>query len=230
MQGELERAVEPLAGHPVRARFAGRTDAGVHASGQVAALAVPARWAAAELQRALNARLPAAIAVTAIAEAPAGFDPRRRALWRRYRYRVWNAEVRSPLLRRYAWHVRYTLDDATIQRAAALLRGEHDFAAFAAPLQPPAATSVRAMHDAAVIREGRLLEFEFRANAFLPHQVRRMVGALVELGRGRIGEAQIAAWLREPRPGTAGPAAPPEGLCLVDVAYAELRFEVDTTR
>jgi len=86
------------------------------------------------------------------------------------------------------------------------------------------------MHEAAVSREGWLLEFEFRANAFLPHQVRRMVGALVELGRGRIGEEQIAAWLREPRPGAAGPAAPPEGLCLVDVAYAELRFEVDTTR
>ncbi len=230
MQGELERAAEPLAGHPVRARLAGRTDAGVHASGQVAAIAVPARLAAAELQRALNARLPAAIAVTAVVEAPTGFDPRRRALWRRYRYRVWNAEVRSPLLRRSAWHVRYALDDATIQRAAALLQGEHDFAAFAAPLRQPGATTMRTMHEAAVSREGWLLEFEFRANAFLPHQVRRMVGALVELGRGRIGEEQIAAWLREPRPGAAGPAAPPEGLCLVDVAYAELRFEVDTTR
>jgi tRNA pseudouridine38-40 synthase len=225
VQGELERAAAPLAGHPVRARFAGRTDAGVHATGQVAALIVPARWTAAELQRALNARLPDSIAVVAIAEAPAGFDPRRWALWRRYRYQVWNAEVRSPLLRRSAWHVRYTLDDATIQRAVALLRGEHDFASFAAPLKQAGATSVRTMYEAAVSRKGRLLEFQFRANAFLPHQVRRTVGVLVELGRGTIGEEQVATWLREPRAGAAGPAAPPEGLCLVDVAYAELRFE-----
>jgi len=227
VQGELERAAEPLAGHPLRARFAGRTDAGVHASGQVAVLSLPARWTAVELQRALNARLPAAMAVTAIVEAPAGFDPRRRALWRRYRYLVWNAEVRSPLLRRSAWHVRYVLDDAALQRAAALLVGEHDFASFAAPLKRSGATSIRTMYDAAVSREGRLLEFEFRANAFLPHQVRRMVGALVELGKGKLREEQIASWLREPSPGAAGPAAPSEGLCLVDVAYAELHFAVD---
>lgn len=227
MQGELERAAEPLAGHPVRARFAGRTDAGVHAAGQVAAIELPVRWTAVELRRALNARLPEAIAVTAIAEAPAGFDPRRRAVWRRYRYRVWNAEVRSPLLRRSAWHVRYTLDDATMRRAAALLVGEHDFASFAAPQKQPRATSRRTMYEAIVTRKGRLLEFEFRANAFLPHQVRRTVGALVELGRGKLREEQFAAWLWQPRPGAAGPAAPPEGLCLVDVAYAELRFAVD---
>lgn len=224
VQGELEQAAEQLAGHPLRARFAGRTDAGVHASGQVAAIELPARWTCAELQRALNARLPAEIAVTAIVEAPAGFDPRRQALWRRYRYRVWNDDVRSPLLRRSTWHVRYALDDAAMQRAAALLVGEHDFASFAALLKQPGATSVRTMYEATVSHEDRLLEFEFRANAFLPHQVRRMVGALVELGRGRLSEQQIAAWLREPRPGAAGPAAPPEGLCLVDVGYAALRF------
>lgn len=221
----MEHAAEPLAGHPLRARFAGRTDAGVHATGQVAALDLPARWTAAELQRALNAWLPATIAVVAVTEAPTGFDPRRRALWRRYRYRVWNHDVRSPLLRRSAWHVRYALDDAAMRGAAALLVGEHDFASFAAPLKQPDATSVRTMHEAVVVRDGGLLRFEFRANAFLPHQVRRMVGALVELGRGKLSERQIAAWLHEPVSGTAGPAAPPEGLCLVDVAYAELRFD-----
>ncbi len=210
-------------------RFAGRTDAGVHAAGQVAAIEVPARWSAGTLQRALNARLPADIAVVAATEAPAGFDPRRRALWRRYRYQVWNAEFRSPLLRRSAWHVRHVLDDAAMQRAAALLVGEHDFASFAATLKQADATTLRMMHEAAVAREGRLLRLEFRANAFLPHQVRRMVGVLVELGRGRLCEQEIATWLHEPRPGAAGPAAPPEGLCLVDVAYAELRFEVGDT-
>ena len=225
VHGELEHAAEPLAGHPLRARFAGRTDAGVHATGQVAALALPARWTAAELQRALNARLPATIAVVAVTEAPAGFDPRRRALWRRYRYLVWNHAIRSPLLRRSAWHLQYALDDAAMRRAAAMLVGKHDFASFAAPLKQAAATSARTMHEATVFRDGGLLRFEFRANAFLPHQVRRTVGALVEVGRGGLGEAQIEAWLREPSPGTAGPSAPPEGLCLVDVGYAELRFD-----
>ncbi|HEY7294397.1 MAG TPA: tRNA pseudouridine(38-40) synthase TruA [Dehalococcoidia bacterium] len=225
IQGELERAAEPLAGSPVRAHFAGRTDAGVHAAGQVAAIVLPARWTTGELQRALNARLPNDIAVVAVTEAPAGFDLRREAFWRRYRYQIWNAEVRSPLLRRSAWHVRYALDDGAMRQAATLLVGRHDFASFAAPLQQPGAASVRTMYEVAVTREGRLLQFQFRANGFLPHQVRRMVGALVELGRGRLSELQFANWLWSPRTGVAGPAAPPHGLCLLDVAYAGLGFE-----
>jgi tRNA pseudouridine38-40 synthase len=159
----------------------------------------------------------------------AGFDPRRRARSRRYEYRVWNASVRSPLLRGRAWHVRYPLDDESLREAATLLVGEHDFAAFAGPLDPPGASTVRRVFAVAVERDGRLLRLEFGANAFLPHQVRRTVGALVQVGRGRLTVEQFAALLREALPGVAGPAAPPQGLCLMEVTYDGVRFDTGET-
>jgi tRNA pseudouridine38-40 synthase len=225
VQEELEQALLPLAPSPVRVSLAGRTDAGVHAAGQVASALLPARWSAEDLQRALNARLPQDLAVVAIAPVPDGFDPRRWALWRRYAYRIWNAQVRSPLRHGYSWHVRYRLDVPAMRDAAALLEGVHDFASFAGPLDPPERSTVREMHRVAVVQEGALIALEFEGNAFLPHQVRRTVGALVEVGRGRLDANQFRAWLNEPATGAAGPAAPPCGLCLVEVGYETLRFE-----
>lgn len=225
VQAELERALLPLADAPVRVALAGRTDAGVHATGQVAAATLPERWTAATVQRALNARLPADLAVAAVVAVPDGFDPRRQALWRWYEYGIWNAAVRSPLRRDRSWHVRYPLDVAAMRGAAVLLEGVHDFASFAGPLEPPGRSTVRVMRRVTVARQGAQVALEFEANAFLPHQVRRTVGALVEVGRGRLNAEQFGAWLAEPKTGAAGPAAPPHGLCLVMVAYEKLRFE-----
>jgi tRNA pseudouridine38-40 synthase len=226
IQAALEEAIERLTGARVRTAFAGRTDSGVHALGQVAAFDSEAGHAPAVWQRALNAHLPEDIAVRAVVEAAPGFDPRRHARSRTYRYQVWNAPVRSPLRRRDAWHVREPLDLATMQTAAAALVGEHDFASFGGSPGPGRSTW-RRMTRAAVCQNGPLVSLELTGNAFLPHQVRRTAGALVETGRGRLAVGAFSRWLAHPHANAAGPAAPPWGLCLINVEYPGLRFPVD---
>ena len=221
VQGALEQAIEKLTGERVRAAFAGRTDAGVHASGQVAVFDTGARHSTETFARALNALLPEDIAVRGAVDAPEGFDPRRHATSRTYRYSVWNAPYRSALHRRTVWHVSRPLDVDAMGREAAVLVGEHDVASFGAALSEGRGT-VRRVFRSEVWRQGPLVLFEIEATAFLPHQVRRTAGALVEIGSGRLPEGSFARWLAEPRFGTAGPAAPPQGLCLVRVAYKHL--------
>jgi tRNA pseudouridine38-40 synthase len=221
VQEELERAIRRLTDEQVRAGFAGRTDAGVHAAGQVAAFTTGARHDADTFVRALNALLPEDIVVRGAVEAPEEFDPRRQAVSRTYRYLFWNAPHRSALWRRRAWHVRVPLDVNVMVREAASLCGEHDFASFGAAL-PPGRGTVRRMFRAEVQRQGPLVTLEMEATAFLPHQVRRTAGALVEIGAGRLPGGTFAHWLEEPRIGLAGPAAPPHGLCLVWVRYDNL--------
>jgi tRNA pseudouridine38-40 synthase len=221
VQAALERALEQLTGERVRVALAGRTDAGVHASGQVAAFDTGARHDAATFARALNALLPEDIAVRGAVEAPVGFDPRRHAISRTYRYTVWNAPHRSALWRRVAWHVRTPLAVEMMAREAAALLGEHDLASFGAAL-PEGRSAVRRVFRSAVWRCGPLVRFEIEATAFLPHQVRRTMGALVEIGSGRLPHGSFARWLAEPKTGAAGPTAPPHGLCLVRVRYNNL--------
>lgn len=218
IQGELEAAIRRLTGESVRAAFAGRTDAGVHATGQVAAFDTASGHDPATFVRALNALVPEDIAVRAAAVAPAGFDPRRDARMRRYRYTIWNAAARSPLCRRTSWHVRAALDVEAMAAEAEMLIGEHDLASFGAAV-PLGRSSRRQVFRTAVERRGALVTVEMEANAFLPHQVRRTVGALVEVGTGRLARGAFAGWLAEPKAGRAGPAAPPQGLCLVEVQY-----------
>lgn len=226
IQGELERALERVSGERRRVGFAGRTDAGVHAGAQVVTVRVPAKWNAAALSRALNAKLPEDVAVVGATAVSEEFDPRRCAVSRRYRYQILNRKVRSPLLRRSCWLVPYTVNEEAVRAAAALLIGEHDFAAFAGPVKPAGASTVRRLSAVDVGREGPLLLLEFTGNAFLAHQVRRMVGTLVEVGRGRLSIDEFSGLLRRAEPGAAGPAAPAHGLCLVGVTYEDLAFGV----
>jgi tRNA pseudouridine38-40 synthase len=223
IQAALEEAIERLAGCPVRTAFAGRTDAGVHALGQVAAFDTKARHTVEVWQRGLNALLPEDIAVRAALVVPAGFDPRRQARFRTYRYRIWNAAVQSPLLRRQAWHVRELLDLPRMARAAAALVGEHDFAAFGGSPGPGRSTR-RRMLRSCIRAEGSLMTFEIEGTAFLPHQVRRTAGAIVEVGRGKLAPERFRQWLETPETNAAGPAAPPHGLCLIAVRYDGLDF------
>ena len=218
VQGALEEAIGRLTGESVRAAFAGRTDAGVHALGQVAAFDTGAGHAPQVWRRALNALLPKDIAVRAAAEVEERFDPRRQARRREYQYTIWNAPVRSPLLARLAWHVASPLDTGRMNEASRLLEGEHDFAAFGGSPGEGRSTR-RRVFRAEVLGGGRRVAFEIEGNAFLPHQVRRTVGALVEIGRGKLEPGAFARWLAEPEPGVAGPAAPPHGLCLMRVDY-----------
>jgi tRNA pseudouridine38-40 synthase len=219
IQGELEAALNKLTGENLRAAFAGRTDAGVHAQGQVASFATGSRHEPEAFIRGLNHWLPADIAVQRAVDVPLDFDVRRRARSREYRYLVFNSGVPSPLLQAYAWHVKARLDVEAMREAASLLVGRHDFSGFAGRVT---GSTERTLLRCEVKGEGRLLAVHMEADAFLPHQVRRTAGALVGVGRGRQSAAELVALLREPRPGAAGPAAPPQGLCLMKVNYPGL--------
>jgi tRNA pseudouridine38-40 synthase len=225
VQGELERALAALTGQQVRADLAGRTDAGVHAWGQVAAFTLPAREGresldAATVGRALNAHLAKDVAVRRVMPVDEGFDPRRRARRRGYRYTIWNARERAPLLRRTAWHVEGPLDLAAMQEAAEVLVGRHDFRACSGPLED-GRTSARTVFRTGWCRVGDTLLFDIEADAFLPQMVRRLTGVLINAGRGTVRAEELKTLLEQAKPGTLGPTAPAHGLCLRYVHYDE---------
>ena len=224
IQGELEGAIEAMTGTFSRVAFAGRTDAGVHALGQVAAFDTPARYSGNAFQGGLNARLPEAIAVRAAAEVCAGFDPRRQAAARRYRYTIVSSAARVPLMRDCAWRIGAALDERLMQQAASLMLGEHDFAAFASA-QASRASTWREIRALEIGRCGRVLTLEIEANAFLMHQVRRTAAALVDVGAGKRGIDDFERAFQRAEPGFFSLAAPPHGLCLVRVRYTPAIFE-----
>jgi tRNA pseudouridine38-40 synthase len=228
IQDALERALRSLTGEPIRVALAGRTDAGVHARGQVAACTSGSRHGPDVFVRALNHHLPDQIAVRAAREVPLTFDPRRQAAGRRYRYTIHNGRQRPALLRRFVWQVAEPLDVDAMRQAAVSLVGQHDFAAFTQPSLAGRQSTCRRMTRAEVKRFGRRILVDMEANAFLPHQVRRTVGSLVEVGRGRLSPAEFEALVREARPGAASFAAPARGLCLMKVRYEDGLFDDET--
>jgi tRNA pseudouridine38-40 synthase len=219
VQATLAAALAEIAGQVVRVTGAGRTDAGVHAEGQVAAAALDTRLDAATLMRALNAHLPRDLAVIECVPASDGFDPRREATGKLYRYAVWNAPAASPLRRRRFHHVREALDLAAMKDAAAHLLGRHDFASFQAAGSSITET-VRTLTRAEVGgRSGGELEFALAADGFLRHMVRNVVGTLLEVGAGRRPSGSMPALLAARDRTRAGPTAPARGLTLVRVDY-----------
>jgi tRNA pseudouridine38-40 synthase len=225
VQGALEAAILKATESPARAAFAGRTDAGVHALGQVACFTTRSTLDAETMRRALNAWLPADVSVREVAEVAPDFDPRRDARQRRYRYLIENRDSRPALERERVWHVGGALDVDAMSAAAARLVGRHDFAAFASRLEDESASTVREIYCFCVVAGGKRVRLDVTANAFLPHQVRRMTGALVDVGRGRLTPEDYAKLLDGP-PGSAGPAAPAHGLYLRGVEYAESPFKL----
>jgi len=218
VQGLLIASCERILGERAKVVGASRTDAGVHALGQVASLTMSSSMAPAALGRALNAVLPATVRVLDCREASATFDARRGARGKRYLYLIDRARVADPFLRRYAWHVPYPLETSAMARALRILRGTHDFSAFcAAPGRgrPPTCTirSVRV-----VLRKSRLGIF-LSADSFLHHMVRNIVGSLVEVGRGTRGADWLGGLLVARNRSLAGATAPPQGLTLVRVVY-----------
>jgi tRNA pseudouridine38-40 synthase len=210
VQGELEDALARLSnGQRQRVDGAGRTDAGVHASGQVIAFTYAGRLSAEELLEAINGRLPPDVAIRDIRRVPAGFHPRHAARYREYRYTIWNGP-RSPLRERTAFRVRTPLDADAMRRAGAVLEGRHDFSAFGSPDRQP----VRTVHRVRVRRTGSLVTIDVTADAFLRGMVRRIVAVLLEAGEGKLNEDAVAAILEARRPALSGAAAPARGLCL----------------
>ena len=221
VQGEVETALAGLLGGAVRVKGAGRTDTGVHAFGQVATFDTMAGYTPATFVRALNARLAEDVAVTDSCEVAPGFDARRHALRRWYRYSVLNRPAASPLLRQRTTWVRGALEVAAMDAAAGLLVGRHDLAAFSGPLSRETMTTVRTVFRSTVRRVGEQVILDIEAEAFLPQQVRRTMGVLLDVGRGACGPARVAQLLAQPVLGSAEHAAPPEGLYLMDVVYPE---------
>jgi len=218
IQGELEDALEKVIGERVRTSFAGRTDQGVHARGQVAAFDTCSSLEPLAIARALNHHLPKDIAVRNAFTVNHDFDPRRDALSREYCYYIWNDATPSPLRRWSAHHITQSLDVAEMDRACQVIVGTHDFLPFASSLEDRTNT-VRTIYRANTFREASMVTCHIEANAFLPHQVRHTVGTLVQVGLGKMDASDIAEILNSKRPAAAGPPAPPHGLCLLKVNY-----------
>jgi len=228
VQGVLEAAIEKITGRGARTVASGRTDAGVHALGQVVAFSTESELPADVLQRALNAELPRDVAVREVTEAPDGFHPIRDAVRKRYRYVIHDGRVRDVFERQYCWHyVRGRLDADAMNRASQALLGRHDFSSFESS-GAERENSVRTVFDISVERgrAGRSdrtvmdqIFLEVEADGFLYNMVRAIVGTLVEVGRGAQRETWPAEVLRAVDRAAAGPTAPPQGLFLLRVDY-----------
>jgi tRNA pseudouridine38-40 synthase len=218
VQQTIEAALEQILGAKIRLTGSGRTDAGVHALGQVANFVHDGAIDLWRLQRGLNGVTPRDIAIRRVEAAPEHFDARRDARLRFYSYRIWNDPWPTAVERRYSAHVHEPLDLAAMDRAIACLEGERDFASFQAA-GCEAAHSVRRVYRASIRRERELVYFDIEANAFLRHMVRNIVGTLVEIGRGERQADSFAVLLAAKDRTQAGPTAPPEGLFLMEVRY-----------
>lgn len=219
-QSELENALRRIGWQGRSVLMAGRTDTGVHASGQVAAFDLEWTHPLDELAKALNSHLPADVAVHAVKIVRDDFHPRFDALARRYRYRLYCQPARDPLRERYAWRLWPAPQTESLQAAAQLLIGKHDFAAFGTPPRPGSST-IRTVMKAEWQQQGDEWTFEVQADAFLYRMVRRMVYLQAAVGQGKL-PAQAIADLLEGRPRVV-PAglAPAHGLTLVEVLYPE---------
>jgi tRNA pseudouridine38-40 synthase len=213
IQGTLEEIVGGLDGKPVHVEASGRTDAGVHARGQVAAFTIANPIPVENLQRAVNRLLPPAIRVLDAAEAHPDFHPRFDSVAKTYRYTLLRAPVCSPFDWRYMYHYPYPLREDVMIGAAPLLAGAHDFTAFAAADENDAEgkSKVRTIFSSGLVRAGDCLIYEVRGSGFLKHMVRNIVGALIDVGRGNTDPADIL--------GGCGSTAPARGLALMSVEY-----------
>ena len=218
IQGLLEEALARLDGAPVAVHGAGRTDAGVHALGQVASARVATMHDPAVIRRALNAMLPGDVRVLGVEEAPDDFHARYSALSRTYLYRVVNRRMRPALERSRACWIRRPLDEAAMHRAAQQLLGERDFSSFRAA-ECQSSTPMRHLMEAEVVRRGEVVQIRVRANAFLHHMVRNIAGSLLLVGGGDRPEAWLAEALEARDRTRAGPTAPPQGLYFAGVEY-----------
>lgn len=220
MQDTLEPALSAVAGAPVALTAAGRTDRGVHARAQVVHFDTQAQRPASAWVRGANALLPGSVAVLWSKEMPPDFHARYSAVSRTYRYRLLNRPVRPALEAAYAGWFHLPLDADRMRAAAALLVGEHDFSAFRSS-QCQAKTPVRTLHSLEIEVLGAHIEFLLRANAFLHHMVRNIVGALIYVGKGKHPPEWVREVLESRQRAKAAPTFGPEGLYLENVAYEE---------
>jgi tRNA pseudouridine38-40 synthase len=242
VQGELQAALGRITGESPLPQGSGRTDAGVHAFGQVASFQLAAPIPAENLQRALNRTLPPSIRVLEARTAVAGFHARHSSVAKTYEYRVYRGKICPPLLARYVYPCRWSMEMELLQKSARLFEGEHDFLSFAASdpdlttriassshnlgqeiTVPP--TTIRTVYSSGwegrKTEDGELLVYRVRGNGFLHHMVRNLVGTMLDVGRGHLRCEEIAEIFAARNRSAAGPTAPARGLFLVSVEYDE---------
>lgn len=218
VQQVVEDALARLTGDRVRVSSSGRTDSGVHALGMVACFRTEKSLPLRAFSDGLNTILPSDIAIREAEEAPTGFNPRRDAKAKLYRYTILNTSRRSPLNRLFAWRVGGALDMPAMSEAAGHFIGENDFGAFRAA-NCAAKTTVRRIDSIDISREGDIVTIDVMGSGFLKNMVRIMVGTLVEIGKGKRGPETVCQLLESGDRRLAGVTAPPQGLCLVQVFY-----------
>jgi tRNA pseudouridine38-40 synthase len=220
VQGEIEKALQKLTGEKIRIKMASRTDAGVHAAGQVVGFRTDSVLPLDAFINGLNHYLPGDIAVKESFQAEDDFDVRRLAVKRTYKYYILNSATRSPMRQGFSCRVTGELDLEAMQQACRSLIGQHDFASFVSSAETARQKrTVRDVFKAEITRDGDMIVLEMVANSFLPHQVRNTVGSLIKVGQGRMTVEEFFGLVAAKTPGLAGPTAPADGLCLVRVDY-----------
>ena len=219
IQGEMEKALKRLTEERIRVTAASRTDAGVHAKGQVVGFRTKSSLPLQTFVRGLNYYLPQDIAVKAAYRVDDSFNVRRSALSREYNYYVLNSPTRSPTRRGFSYLVAGHLDIEAMAEAYQALVGEHDFASFASCIGIEIKNTLRTVYRAEIEKNGELVIFNMVANSFLPHQVRNTMGALIRVGLGKMTVDEFRGIIEAKKPGLAGPLVPAYGLCLMRINY-----------
>jgi len=222
IQGEMERALQKLTGERIRVKAASRTDAGVHAKGQVISFRTKSSLPLKAFVEGVNYYLPRDIAVKEAFGVDDSFDVRRSALSREYKYYILNSPTRSPMRQGFSCLVNGNLDIGAMNQACQALIGEHDFASFVTSTDIGEKSTVRNVHKAGIERDGDMVVIDMVANSFLPHQVRNTVGSLIKVGQGKMTVDEFYGMVEAKRPCLAGPTAPAGGLCLMQVNYPSL--------
>ncbi len=221
VQQRVEESLEALAGRRIHAAAAGRTDAGVHARGQIISFELEKEWKPDRLLLALNFHLPPDIRIMKTARVPEDFDARRSALWREYRYVVWHGNVLSPFLLNRVWWDKYTWDMTEVRKACTLYEGAHDFRAFCKTAECPA-DSVRTILRTSLRRRKNMTIFTVRGESFLTNMVRIMIGNLHAVGRGKAGAGDISRLLSGQGRENSFVTAPPDGLYFWKAGYEDI--------
>ncbi len=221
IQGLLETVIAQIEKGPVHVAGSGRTDAGVHAHAQVAAVSLENPIPPDNFRHAVNRLLPRSIRISNVCEVPSDFHPRFDAVRKLYEYRIYRDEICPPFLRHFVYHHPYPLDQPSMASAALLLEGEHDFSAFAAADESdsPARSRVRRIFRSHLFRDGPQLMYQVHGSGFLKHMVRNIVGVLLQVGRGNLNSEEILARLDPANKIAPGPTAAASGLFLMSVDY-----------
>ena len=219
IQGEIEKALLKLTGERIRVKAASRTDAGVHARGQVVSFRTKSALPVKAFVEGMNYYLPQDIAVSEAFKADDSFDARRGATSREYRYYILNSQTRSPMRQGFSYRVAGKLDIGAMKQACQALVGRHDFASFISASLPAKKSTVRNVYKAEIERFEDMVVFDMVANSFLPHQVRNTMGSLLKVGQSKMTVEEFQLMIEAKTPGMAGPTAPAGGLCLMRVNY-----------